>query len=54
MNDMKEGIMPETGVVHGEPWLICGFCMELVCQMSQKWPDKCPHCGMKIRKGAGA
>lgn len=46
-----EGIEPETGVVLGERWYICGFCMELVCKTGESLPDKCPHCGTKIKKG---
>ena len=45
------GVEPETGVVLGVTWLICGFCMELVCEKGSEIPDKCPYCGTKIKKG---
>lgn len=51
MMDMKEGVMPETGIIHGESWWICGFCMELICETEMALPDKCPHCGTRIKKG---
>ena len=51
MNDLKEGVELETGVVLDETWLICGFCMELICKKEEICPEKCPHCGMKIKKG---
>ena len=56
MDSMKpyEGIEPEKGIVLGERWYICGFCMELVCKTDERLPDKCPHCGTKIKKGVSA
>jgi len=51
MKNLKEGVEPETGIVNGTPWWICGFCMELMGEKEKNCPDKCPHCGIKIKKG---
>ena len=46
------GAEPETGVVFGKEWWICGACRELMVVTGNEIPDKCPYCGMKVKKGA--